>query len=98
VIFHDQAWPALVVEIGRVERHIEVAKQRGGQIAGRNGPLLDVATVRLSRANHLAMAQAAAGQAHRHHLRPVVAAVGTALRADHRRAAKFTHRDHEHVV
>ena len=49
-------------------------------------------------ADHLPVPQPAAGQRHRHHDRPVVAAVGAALRAHLRRAAELAHRDHQHVV
>ena len=68
------------------------------QVAGCDGPLLDLAAVRFRRSNHLAVAEAAARQEHRHAHRPMIAAVGAALRPHIRRAAEFAHGDHQHVV
>ena len=62
------------------------------------GRSLICAAVFVGGADHLAMAEAAAGEAHRHHVRPMVAAVGAALRAHLRRAAEFAHGEDQHVV
>jgi hypothetical protein len=44
-VFDDDARAALIVEIRNVERDAEIAKERRGQIARRDGALADVATV-----------------------------------------------------
>src|SRR5437588_446492 len=62
----EPAGPAVAVGVGRVERDAHVPVDRGGQVAGRHRPVLDVAAVRLGRPDHLPMPQPAAGQSHRH--------------------------------
>src|SRR4051794_32091795 len=60
IVLDDVAGAAAVVEIGGVQRDAEVTIDRGGQVAGSDGPVLDVAAVALGGADHLAMTVSAA--------------------------------------
>ena len=96
--FNNESRAAGSIGISGIEWYAHMMIDRGRQVAGRYRTFLDVSTVCLGRTDDLTVAESASGECHRHHHRPVVAAVGAALGAHEGRAPEFSHRDHEDIV
>src|SRR6185436_16738251 len=81
-VLDDEHRPALVVEVGRIQRDAEVMINRRRDVARRDGPFGNFAAIPRAGADDLTVPKSSASHAHRHHVRPVVAAVRAVLCAE----------------
>lgn len=97
-LIDDIAWPSAVVEVLGIEWYAHEAVEGGGQVAGGDGAVSDGAAVGFGASDDLAMSKSSAGEAHGHHVWPVVAAIGATLGAHEGSSSEFTHGNDEGLV
>lgn len=87
-----------MIGVSRIKRHTHVVIDGGGEITRGDGALINLGTIFVRGTDDLTVTEAATREGHGHDVRPVVAPIGAALRAERGRAAKLTHGDHECVI